>query len=108
MLTREHLESLGFIFNEESPFENIKMSYYVKDSVLLFFNEGEYNKNSFLIGYGEHSFGIYNAVTFRWISTKEQLHEIYKAIKGTEIKIKKHEKQYNVQRYGNKFTNIGK
>lgn len=86
MLTREYLDELGFIFNEESPFENIKMKYHVKDSVLLFFNEGEHNKNSFLIGYGECNFGNYIAVTFRWISTKEQLHEIFKAVKGKELK----------------------
>ena len=70
---------------EDSLFEDYKMPYYCKDAVILLFNKGEGNENSFYIGYGECRFGKYSVVPFRWIHTEKELLEIYKAVKGCEL-----------------------
>lgn len=79
-LTKTEIENLGFrkVEAKDSPFQYFQdMPYYVKDSVILFFNEGDYNENSFLLGYGEMRQGVYFAVSIRWISTLGELHEGY-------------------------------
>ena len=70
---------------EYSPFDDYKMPYYCKDAVILLYNKGEENENSFYIGYGEGRFGKYTVVPFRWIHTEKELLEIYKAIRGSEL-----------------------
>lgn len=82
LLDEMTLVGMGFrhIPREENPFQYVEMSYYVKDSVLLFYNDGELNKNSFLIGYGEMRNGVYFAVTFRWIKEVNELWDIYKVL----------------------------
>lgn len=83
-LSKEYLETKGFNLCPGNAFEEISLSYYAKDAVLLFFNEPItiYNKNDFLIGYGAMRQGKNSVVTFRWIKSQEQVEEIYKAIIG--------------------------
>lgn len=87
LLSAEILEAVGFkkVSIEESPFKDRNMPYYVKDGVLLFYNEGEWNKNSYYIGYGEMRMGVYGAVAFRWIKTLHELSKVYNAITGNTI-----------------------
>lgn len=87
LLSAKFLESKGFKLIESKPFDNFNMPYYVKDSVILFFNEPvtDWNKNSFLVGYGEMYDGKYFAVGFRWINNQEDLLEIYKSVTGNKI-----------------------
>jgi hypothetical protein len=48
----------GFVKNEP-VFENIKLPYWVRNTVCLFFNEGSQPADTFLIGLGfTHSNGI--------------------------------------------------
>jgi hypothetical protein len=84
LLDAEFLVDNGFTLNEERPFENYDLPYYVKDSVLLFFNVPvtKWNQNSFLIGYGEMRMGKYYAVTFRWIINQKELIDIYEVLTG--------------------------
>lgn len=86
-ITKEYLESMGFEYNEKSSFENINIQCYAKDAILLFFNTS--NDNTFLIGHGEYFFGKYYINTFRWIYSKEELHDIYRAVKGKELEAPK-------------------
>ena len=78
------LDKLGFreIPIEENPFKYLQMPYFVKDSVLLFYNEGEINKNDFLLGYGEMREGVYHAVGIKWIHTVGELQDFYQVVKG--------------------------
>lgn len=92
IITEDYLKSVGFklVTIEFSPFvEFRKMPYYVKDAVLLFFNERKvvdqiYNQ-SFLIGYGSCEFGRYHAVTFRWIDKICELHKFFDTLSSTGI-----------------------
>jgi len=87
VLSAALLSEYGFkqVKIEDSPFDDYKMPYYCKDSVILLYNKGEGNENSFYIGYGEGRFGKYTVVPFRWIHTEKELLEIYKAIRGSEL-----------------------
>jgi hypothetical protein len=70
------------IAESDNPFEICKLPYFVKDAVALFYNNPiiESNENKFLIGFLECRFGIYNVVTFRWISTFGELQDIYEML----------------------------
>jgi len=70
---------------EDSPFDDYKMPYYVKDGVILFYNTGAGNEHSFYIGYGENRFNKYIVVPFRWIHYEKELLEIYKSIRGFNL-----------------------
>ena len=87
ILSDKLLSKYGFkqVNVEESPFDDYKMPYYCKDAIILFYNEGEGNENSFYIGYGENRFGKYTVVPFRWIHTEKELLDIYKAVRGSEL-----------------------
>jgi hypothetical protein len=89
VLSAAFLLSKGFKLVEESqsPFENFKMNYFVKEGVILFFNTPvtEWNENDFLVGCGEMSYGKYYAVAFRWIKEQKDIIEIYKAVKGKDL-----------------------
>lgn len=88
LLTSDYLVSKGFKLNERIDiFDNFKMPYYVRNNIVLFFNSPvhEFNINDFYIGYAEMSQGKYYAVAFRWIKTKKELIEIFKAINNIEI-----------------------
>ena len=87
VLSAALLSEYGFkqIKIEDSPFKDYKMPYWCKDAVILLYNEGEGNENSFYIGYGENRFGKYNVVPFRWIHHENELLEIYKAVRGVEL-----------------------
>lgn len=84
MLTQELLLESGFKSNEKSPFEFLRMPYYVKKGICLFYNTpvqiGE--ENTFLVGYAEMRGGKYHATTFRWIRTLDELERIYDAVLG--------------------------
>jgi hypothetical protein len=87
LLSAALLSEYGFKLVEvgDSPFDDYKMPYFCKDAVILFFNRGEWNENSFYIGYAEGRFGKYTVVPFRWISIEKELIEIYKAVRGIEL-----------------------
>jgi len=87
LLSDFFLISKGFKLVEESQFENLNMSYYVKEGVILLFNNPvtEYNKNDFLVGSAEMRCGKYYAVTFRWIKEQKDIIEIFKAVKGKDL-----------------------
>jgi hypothetical protein len=89
LLSAAFLQSEGFKLVEESqsPFENFKMDYFVKEGVLLFFNTPvtEWNENDFLVGCAEMRCGNYYAVAFRWIKEQKDIIEIYKAVKGKDL-----------------------
>lgn len=87
LLSAALLSEYGFkhVKVEDCPFESYKMPYWCKDGVILLYNEGEGNENSFYIGYGECRFGKYTVVPFRWIHYENELLEIYKAIRGIEL-----------------------
>lgn len=82
LLTVKILEELNFRDNKEIVFENIKMPYWVKAGVCLFYNTPikTDHQDSFYIGYGEMREGKYYAVAFRWINSLEELTRIYEAI----------------------------
>lgn len=84
------LDGLEFKLVEQSPFENYQMPYYVKNCVCLFFNElpkdiTEIIGHSYLIGFAEMQMGKYYAVTFRWIKTVNELHDIYKTLTNKSL-----------------------
>jgi hypothetical protein len=85
-ITIDWLTLNKFKLIESHPFEDITMPYYVRESILLFFNTPltEYN-NSYLIGYAEMRQGKYKAVTFRWVSEQEDVIKIYEAITGDKF-----------------------
>ena len=87
VLSAAILSEYGFkqVNVEDSPFDDYKMSYWCKDAIILLYNEGEGNENSFYIGYGECRFGKYTVVPFRWIHIEKELLEIFKAVKGIEL-----------------------
>jgi hypothetical protein len=87
-LSNELLISLGFTLITGGSFENIKMPYFCKDAVLLFFNESrtEHEYNSFLIGYGFNDFsGKYYAARFKWIKSLGELEAIYNSITNKKL-----------------------
>lgn len=77
------------IEESESPFENFKMGYFVKEGIVLFHNTPvtELNENDFLIGYAETRCGKHYVVAFRWIKEQKDLIEIFKTVKGKELDI---------------------
>lgn len=89
LLSATFLQSKGFklVEESESPFENFKMDYFVKEGILLFFNTPvtEWNENDFLVGCAEMRCGNYYVVAFRWIKEQKDLIEIYKAVKGKDL-----------------------
>lgn len=68
LLSATFLQSKGFklVEESESPFENFKMDYFVKEGILLFFNTPvtEWNENDFLVGCAEMRCGNYYVVAF--------------------------------------------
>lgn len=79
-LTKKEIEKLGFrlVQAKDSPFQYFhNMPYYVKDAVILFFNNDCEDGGGFLLAYGEMREGVYFAVKIRWISTVGELHEGY-------------------------------
>ena len=86
-LTSEWLERFGFTFIKESVIENLKMSYWAKDALLLFVNESP-PENTYLVGYGFNIGGNYYAATNRWIDTVHELQNVYHAYRGSELTIK--------------------
>jgi len=88
LLTTAILDELGFKDNGQSKFELFEgMSYWVKNSVCLFYNTpiSKDHQDSFYIGYAEMRQGKYVAVAFRWIDSVEELTQIYEAIIGKKI-----------------------
>jgi len=90
-LTEEWLLKFGF----ESclpcdDFGDLKMPYYAKNGVLLFYNKNrtEHEKYDYLIGYGMMRSGKYHVVTFRWIKDVHILQNIYKDFVNEELTIK--------------------
>jgi hypothetical protein len=87
-LSKDILLRLGFEkLERKDVFENIILPYWVKNSVLLFYNEGEHNKGSYLLGFGEMRAGKYMAATIRWIYDVHTLQNAF-ALTGTELTTK--------------------
>jgi hypothetical protein len=90
-LTEEWLLKFGFALCPAcKDFERLKMPYYAKEGVLLFFNEHRttYELSDYYIGFGEMRGGEYSAVAFRWIEYVHQLQNLYFALTGEELTIK--------------------
>ena len=85
-LTEEWLIKFGFKKHKGNVFENIILPYWVKNSVLMFFNIGQ-EEYSWKIGLGEMHAGKYIAVTFRWINEVHTLQNIYRILTGKELTI---------------------
>ena len=86
-LTSEWLERFGFALVKESPFEGLKMKYWVNNRVCLFFNESE-PFNTYLLGFADQRFGKYSVVTGDWIYHVHTLQNAFYAFTGTELTIK--------------------
>lgn len=90
-LNKGLLLDFGFkqINESENPFEICKMPYFVKDAVILFYNNPviESDENNFLIGFAECGFDVYNVVTFRWITTFGELQDIYELLTLKKLEI---------------------
>lgn len=78
-LDKDIILSLGFklISKEDSPFKDFDMPYYVKDKVVLFFNDGYHNDGIYLISFAEQRNSKYNAVAIRWIRYVDELVRVY-------------------------------
>jgi hypothetical protein len=89
-ITTKFLTEHGFEFVLESPFDNFKRSYYAKDCILVFIDTpfGE----DVHVGIGEHSFGVYRAVSLRWVKTQKDFLNLFKVVKGYELKKSKSKK----------------
>ncbi len=85
-LSIKYLKSLGFGDPQKSTFPGIHMKYMAMDCVLMFFNEGEGNENSFMIGYGEMRMGKHQVVTIRWTKSSIDLHKTFECLRGYSIK----------------------
>ena len=88
LLTTGVLQELSFIDNGQSKFELFEnMSYWVKNSVCLFYNTPVNTdwQDSFLVGYAEMRQGKHVAVAFRWIDSVEELTQIYESITRKKI-----------------------
>lgn len=83
-ITKELLEEWDFSHVNKGKFENIKLKYFVKNGVSLFYNDSPPN-NTYFVGYGFMFDGKYYASTFRWISDPKDLKEIYESITGKPI-----------------------
>jgi hypothetical protein len=84
-LTKEWLLRLDFNLVEESPFPLIKLPYYVKNGICLFFNESP-PENTWLIGWADKRFDNgYQVTTGRWIHYVHELQNIHFAITGNEL-----------------------
>ena len=88
LLSAAYLLGKGFKLIEGRTFENYNLPYYAREGVVLFFNTPvtEWNKNDFLVGFAEQKGQKqYTAVTFRWITEKKEVVDIYKSITGKDL-----------------------
>jgi len=88
LLTTGVLQELNFKDIGQSEFELFEnMSYWVKDSICLFYNTPVNTdwQDSFYIGYAEMRQGKYVAVAFGWIDSVEELTQIYESITRKKI-----------------------
>lgn len=83
-LTSEWLLKFGFTKVNTHSFENIKLKYYCKDAVCLFFN-GSPPENTYLTGHGFNLGMEYYASTAKWIDSVHELMNYYYAITGKEL-----------------------
>ena len=88
LLTTDILDEFEFEDNGQCKFELFeRMSYWVKNSVCLFYNtpiKKDYQE-SFYVGYAQLRQGKYIAVGFKWIDSVEVLTQIYESITGKSI-----------------------
>lgn len=83
-LTVSFIKKCGFALVKKECHENIKMPYYAKDAVLLFYNESA-PKGPFLAGFGFIHNHKYMASTFRWIHTRNELINLYSSLTGKSL-----------------------
>lgn len=92
-LTEEWLIRFGFVKHDQGLFENIQMSYWAKDAVLLFFN-GSLPENTYLLGFGFNDINQkYYAATMCWINSVHELQNAYHSMKQKDITISEPTKQ---------------
>jgi hypothetical protein len=88
-LTEEWLIKFGFEKVDVSPFETIKLRYWAKDALLLFFNEPPSQpENTYLVGYGSHIMGVYSVNKSRWIDSVHTLQNVYFGFLGKDLTLK--------------------
>lgn len=85
-LTEEWLLRMGF--EKQGPiFEDMNNPYWVKNGVVLFFNESQ-PEYKWKIGFAEMRNGKYYATASRWIDKIHEVQNAYYAFLGTELTIK--------------------
>lgn len=88
-LSEEWLKKFGFALIDQSPFTEIKLKYWVKNRVCLFFNDPilpETKPSIFLLGFADQRMGVYSVVTLRWIDKVHELQNAY-SLTGEELSI---------------------
>jgi hypothetical protein len=83
-ITQGYLLKYGFSLIEESPFQDMKMKYWVKEGLCLFFNESP-PFNTYLVGFADQRFGKYSIVTGEWIKYVHTLQNTFYAFRGKEM-----------------------
>lgn len=92
-LTSDWLDKFGFEKISLPQFKNIKLNYWAKDAVLLFYNESP-PYNTYLIGVGDYisnfdGTGEYIAITKRWITNVHDLQNWFYQWTGRELELTK-------------------
>jgi len=83
-ITPRLLLKYGFVNVTDNKFESYPIhEYWVKKGVCLFYNNGD--NDNFLFGYAEMRMSKYYAVGIRWISTMEELKEVYLCLNGWKL-----------------------
>lgn len=85
-LSEEWFKKFDFKLVEESPFEDIKLKYWVKNRICLFFNDSP-PYNVYLLGFADQRFGKYSVVTGDWIEHVHVLQNAFYALNNEELNV---------------------
>lgn len=84
-ITIKFLTDHGFELVADSPFDNFSRSYYAKDCILVFVND-IFPEEAAHVAIGEQHMGVYRAVGLKFVKTQGELLELFKVVKGYELK----------------------
>ena len=86
VITEDLLKKLGFKKKEGNVFENNALPYWVKEGVVLLFNETD--KNSYLLGIAQSTYeGKYFVATFYWVSVFHAVKQLYRLYTNSYLRI---------------------
>jgi hypothetical protein len=79
-LTKEYLAQMGFKYVTAPTFEGVSANFYYKDGIVAFVVADN-------IQVGAHDIinGKQYAITFRWVKTERELHQVYEAVMGKPL-----------------------